>query len=129
VGRRPGHRVAHGNRSTAGLGTVKPDVDGHVNPAFPMNDRYLALEAYKFNVPNTESSLPTSTCSSCVPTTLNATIPGPRARWHVGRGPRRCHRGDSFPIGTDRYEYGPGPERGRQARYAQKGLLSSRGRI
>jgi len=62
-----------GIAAPAGLGTVKPDVDGHVNPAFPMNDRYLALEAYKFNVPNTESSLPASTCPSCVPTTLNAT--------------------------------------------------------
>jgi len=56
-----------------GLGTVKPDVGGHVNPSFPLNDRYLALDAYKFNVPNTESSLPGSNCPSCVPTTLNAT--------------------------------------------------------
>ena len=37
-----------------------PDTGGHVNPAFPLNDRYLALDAYKFNVPNTESSLPGS---------------------------------------------------------------------
>jgi len=56
-----------------GLGTVKPDVGGHVNPSFPENDRYLALDAYKFNVPNTESSLPSSNCPSCVPTLLNAT--------------------------------------------------------
>jgi hypothetical protein len=57
----------------AGLGTVVPDVGGHVNPAFPQNDRYLALEAYKFNVPNTESTLPSSECPSCSPTTLNST--------------------------------------------------------
>ncbi len=57
----------------AGLGTVTPDVGGHVNPAFPLNDRYLALQAYKFNVPNTESTLPGSVCASCNPTTLNAT--------------------------------------------------------
>src|SRR5262249_7632135 len=62
-----------GNGAPAGLGTVKPDVGGHVNPAFPLNDRYLALDAYKFNVPNTESSLPCSNCPSCVPTALNAT--------------------------------------------------------
>src|SRR6185312_12637786 len=50
-----------GNGAPAGLGTVVPDTGGHVNPAFPLNDRYLALDAYKFNVPNTESSLPPST--------------------------------------------------------------------
>jgi hypothetical protein len=42
------------------LGTVVSDTGGHVNPAFPLNDRYLALDAYKFNVPNTEATLPTS---------------------------------------------------------------------
>jgi len=56
----------------AGLGTVKPDVGGHVNPAFPLSDRYLALQAYKFNVPNTESTLPGSMCSACVPTNVNS---------------------------------------------------------
>ena len=54
-----------GAGAPAGLGTVKPDVGGHVNPAFPMNDRYLALEAYKFAVPNTESTLPGSVCPTC----------------------------------------------------------------
>jgi hypothetical protein len=62
-----------GNGAPAGLGTVTPDRGGHVNPAFPLNDRYLALQAYKFNVPNTEATLPGSVCHSCVPTTLNAT--------------------------------------------------------
>jgi len=61
-----------GNGAPAGLGTVTPDVGGHVNPAFPMNDRYLALQAYKFNVPNTESTLPGSTCPGCLPTTVNS---------------------------------------------------------
>jgi hypothetical protein len=56
-----------------GLGTVVPDQSGHANAAFPLNDRYLALDAYKFNVPNTESTLPGSECPSCNPTTLNAT--------------------------------------------------------
>jgi hypothetical protein len=61
-----------GKGAPAGLGTVKPDIAGHVNPAFPLNDRYLALQAYKFNVPNTEATLPGSICPSCVPTTLAA---------------------------------------------------------
>ena len=63
---------ARGKGAPAGLGTVKPDVGGHVNPAFPMNDRYLALEAYKFAVPNTESTLPGSTCPTCTPTAVGA---------------------------------------------------------
>jgi hypothetical protein len=54
-----------GNGAPAGLGTVVPDTGGHVNPAFPLNDRYLALDAYKFNVPNTESTLPRGTCPTC----------------------------------------------------------------
>lgn len=61
-----------GNGAPAGLGTVTPDVLGHVNPAFPFNDRYLALDAYKFNVPDTESTLPGSTCLTCSPTTVNS---------------------------------------------------------
>jgi hypothetical protein len=72
-----------------GLGTVKPDVGGHVNPAFPLNDRYLALDAYKFNVPNAESTLPGSNCPSCVPTTLNSTntwTPKALAEMVVGLG-------------------------------------------
>jgi len=62
-----------GNGAPAGLGTVTPDLGGHVSPDFPLNDRYLALQAYKFNVPDTESTLPGSQCPSCAPTTLNAT--------------------------------------------------------
>jgi hypothetical protein len=61
-----------GKGAPAGLGTVKPDIAGHVNPAFPQNDRYLALQAYKFNVPNTEATLPGSICPTCVPTTVSA---------------------------------------------------------
>jgi hypothetical protein len=61
-----------GKGAPAGLGTVKPDVAGHVNPAFPQNDRYLALQAYKFNVPNTEATLPGSICPTCVPTTVSS---------------------------------------------------------
>ena len=62
-----------GRGAPAGLGTVIPDRSGHVNPDFPRNDFYLALEAYKFNVPNTESTLPSSICPTCVPTEVNAT--------------------------------------------------------
>jgi hypothetical protein len=54
-----------GNGAPAGLGTVVPDTGGHVNAAFPLNDRFLALDAYKFNVPNTESTLPSGTCPGC----------------------------------------------------------------
>ena len=54
-----------GRGAPAGSGTVVPDRSGHVNPDFPLNDRYLALEAYKFNVPNTEATLPGSTCLAC----------------------------------------------------------------
>lgn len=61
-----------GRATPAGLGTIVPDRSGHVNPDFPDNDKYLALEAYKFNVPNTESTLPGSICPSCVPQELNS---------------------------------------------------------
>jgi hypothetical protein len=45
-----------GNGAPAGLGTVIPD-SGNI----PANAAYLALDAYKFNVPNTEATLPGST--------------------------------------------------------------------
>src|SRR5256885_3011410 len=35
--------------------------------------RSLALDAYKFDLPNAELFLPGSTCPSCNPTALNAT--------------------------------------------------------
>jgi hypothetical protein len=57
-----------GNGAPAGLGTITPD-----NAQVLENASYLALEAYKFDVPNTEQTLPGSTCPSCNPTTLNAT--------------------------------------------------------
>jgi hypothetical protein len=53
-----------GNGAPAGSGTVLPDVGGHVNPSEPLNDRYLALDAYKFNVPNTEATLPGSVATN-----------------------------------------------------------------
>jgi hypothetical protein len=61
-----------GNGAPAGLGTVTPDVNGHVNPNYPLNDRYLALEAYKYDVPNGEVTLPGSTCTTCTPTNVNS---------------------------------------------------------
>src|SRR5207244_12247405 len=45
----------------------------------PANNIYLALEAYKYSVPNTESTLPSSFCATCSPTTV-----GPVDTW----GPR-----------------------------------------
>ena len=44
-----------GNGAPAGLGTVIPD-QGQI----AANAAYLALDAYKFNVPNTEATLPSS---------------------------------------------------------------------
>jgi hypothetical protein len=38
----------------------------------PANNAYLALQSYKQLVPNTEVTLPTSTCAACVPTTVAA---------------------------------------------------------
>ena len=61
-----------GNGAPAGLGTVTPDVNGHVNPAFPQNDRYLALDAYKYDVPNGEVTLPGSTCPTCSNPNINS---------------------------------------------------------
>jgi hypothetical protein len=46
---------------------------GAIGPApNPANNTYLAMEFYKWGVPNTENTLPTSTCASCNPTTINA---------------------------------------------------------
>jgi hypothetical protein len=52
----------------SGIGTVTAD-----NAQVAENASYLALEAYKFDLPNTENFLPASTCSACNPTTVNAT--------------------------------------------------------
>jgi hypothetical protein len=57
-----------GNGAPAGLGTITPD-----NAQVFKNASYLALEAYKFDLPNAELFLPGSTCPSCNPTALNAT--------------------------------------------------------
>jgi len=54
---------------------------GAIGPApNPANNLYLALEAYKWSVPNTESTLPGSICPACSPTTLSGQVTwGPRA--------------------------------------------------
>ena len=87
------------------LGTVKPDDGGQVNPVFPLNDRYLALDAYKFDVPNTESTLPGSTCPSCSPTACQTPpTPGPLAPWRswsralVGQSLQRTRNRDIWVI-------------------------------
>jgi hypothetical protein len=55
--------------------TVDPSIAsrvGAIGPApNPANDVYLALQHYKYGVPNTDVTLPSSTCSTCVPTTVN----------------------------------------------------------
>jgi hypothetical protein len=39
-------------------------------PPLPINNTYLALNSYKYLVPNTEVTLPTSFCATCNPTTV-----------------------------------------------------------
>jgi hypothetical protein len=75
-----------GNGAPSGLGTVIPDTGGHVNPAFPLNDRYLALDAYKFNVPNTEATLPGSTGPDGPISALNTWTPRALAELVEGLG-------------------------------------------
>jgi len=55
--------------------TVDPSIEarvGAIGPTpNPLNDTYLALQHYKYGVPNTDVTLPSSTCAYCVPTTIN----------------------------------------------------------
>ena len=57
-----------GNGAPAGLGTITPD-----NAQVAANRSYLALDAYKFDLPNTENFLPGSTCPTCSTPALNPT--------------------------------------------------------
>lgn len=54
---------------------VDPDIEARVGAIGPEpnpeNFRQLALEHYKWGVPNTNVTLPTSTCETCTPTTVN----------------------------------------------------------
>src|SRR4051812_15022749 len=54
---------------------VDPDIEarvGAIGPApNPANNHWLALEHYKYGLPNTNVTLPSSTCSTCSPTTVN----------------------------------------------------------
>lgn len=54
---------------------VDPDIEarvGAIGPApNPANNHWLALEHYKYGVPNTNVTLPSSTCSTCTPSTVN----------------------------------------------------------
>jgi len=46
---------------------------GAIGPApNPVNNTYLALNTYKWLVPNSETTLPTSFCGTCTPTTVAA---------------------------------------------------------
>jgi len=55
--------------------SVDPSIEARVGAiglaANPANDTYLALEHYKYGVPNTNVTLPNSTCSTCNPPTIN----------------------------------------------------------
>jgi hypothetical protein len=54
---------------------VDPDIEarvGAIGPApNPANNHWLALEHYKYGLPNTNVTLPSSTCSTCTPSTIN----------------------------------------------------------
>ena len=66
MGGRPGYQVAYRKWRSCGLGTVIAD-SGNI----AANAAYLALDAYKFNVPNTEATLPTSTANGQTVASLN----------------------------------------------------------
>jgi hypothetical protein len=57
---------------------VDPDIEdrvGAIGPApNPANHRQLALEHYKWGVPNTNTTLPGSTCATCVPQNIGADV-------------------------------------------------------
>jgi hypothetical protein len=57
------------------FGAVDPEIEareGAIGPApDPANNRALALAHYNWGVPNTNVTLPNSTCESCDPTTVN----------------------------------------------------------
>jgi hypothetical protein len=57
-----------GKGAPAGLGTVLPDT-----PMVLANASNLALEAYKFDVPNMETTLPGGTCPNCTNPNLPST--------------------------------------------------------
>ena len=66
----------HGNYPPAyPIPPVKNSIDpkiaarvGAIGPApNPANNKYLALESYKYLVPNTEATLPTGFCAACTP--------------------------------------------------------------
>ncbi len=56
--------------------SIDPNIQarvGAIGPApNPANNDYLALNAYKWLVPNAETTLPTSFCATCTPTTVAA---------------------------------------------------------
>jgi hypothetical protein len=58
------------------LDQIDPNIEareGAIGPVpNPDNNTYLALETYKWGVPNTEHTLPTSMCDACMPMMVNA---------------------------------------------------------
>jgi hypothetical protein len=92
-----GTMIRHGDPGDPDPAETDPPSEGHGNypPAYPIppidrsidanilarkgaigpaplaaNNAYLALNSYKWLVPNAESTLPGSTCATCVPTTI-----------------------------------------------------------
>ena len=55
---------------------IDPNIQARVGAIGPVpnpaNNKQLAMEFYKWGVPNAENTLPTSTCSTCNPSTVNA---------------------------------------------------------
>src|SRR5262249_20138075 len=70
-----------GNGAPAGQGTLIPD-----NAQIQQNAAYLALDAYKFNVPNTEATLPTSVDNGQTVSALNTWTPRALAELVEGLG-------------------------------------------
>jgi hypothetical protein len=56
---------------------------GFIGPApNPANNRYLALNRYKYLVPNSDATLPGSVCPTCTPTVVTPALsPGRHATW------------------------------------------------
>jgi hypothetical protein len=94
------------------LDAVDPDIEarvGAIGPApNPANNHWLALQHYKYGVPNTNVTLPNSTCSTCTPSTIqrrrHLVQPG---SGQAGGGTRRG--GGGHPLAVGKHRPSPGP--------------------
>ena len=111
-----------GAGAPSGVGTVTPD-----NAQVATNRSYLALEAYKFDLPNTENFLPASDLRP-VQQRDRAQQPPDQRHQHVdadcargaGRGIGRGHRCNPLAVGKHRPPHGPQPQEPWQAAPAQR---------